>query len=385
MIVSALRTLLALAGLLAAATASAQELSLGGGADPAAPAIALSSFDLVGDHREKLLKAPDSWYARVALSIGFLAPGSTIVVAGKGVPGAGAAENRLVYPYPDGATNERLLSGLIFGEKLTVAVYSPDLASADLEITKVLRQQDPLRPWKSIFGDDDQTPLLEVGRPDVEAVSRSVTYLSIVTPNWDLENCSGFVVGPRTIMTNNHCIASQAECDGATIVFDYFVDKFDSTTMGPQVGCEAVLTTDYDLDFTVLRTTADLPADAVALSLLATAPLADEPAVLVHHPNGEPKTVSIIGCLPIDIAVPGRGNPPRSDDFSHRCDSAGGSSGSPVLVSRADGGPSGFCVVGLHHWGFENSGDYRDKNRAVMTSAILARTRAENIPIPECN
>ncbi|CAN7648102.1 serine protease [Devosia sp. LjRoot16] len=381
----ALRGLLIVAVLLVAAKVAAQEVSLGGGANPDAPAIAISAFDMVGEHREKMVRAPDSWYARVALSIGFLAPGSTIVIAGPSIPGAGAAENRLVYPYPDGARNEQLLSGLVYGEKLTVAVYSPQLASADLAISKVLRQEDPLRPWKSIFGDDDQTPLLQAGRPDLEAVSHSITYLSIVTPSWDLENCSGFVVGPRTIMTNNHCIANQAECDGATIVFDYFVDRFDSTTMGPQVGCEAVLTTDYDLDFTVVRTKTDLPANAVALSLLATAPLADEPAVLVHHPNGQPKTVSIIGCLPIDIAVAGRGNPPSSKDFSHRCDSAGGSSGSPVLVSRVAGGTNGFCVGGLHHWGFENSGDYRDKNRAVMTSAILARTKAENIPILECN
>lgn len=371
--------------LLIAAAASGQEVSLGGGADPDEAAVAISQFDRLPDHLEIGLRAFDSRYMRVSIAVTHLVPASRIVVSGPTIPGVGAAANQLVYEYPVGANDEQILSGLIFGQKLTVAVYSPDLGSAALSISKVLRQQAPLQPWESIFGDDDQQPLLEVDRAEVQAAARSVAYLSVVTPNWDLENCTGFVVGPRTIMTNNHCIADATECAGATIVFDYFVDLFHSTTMGIQVGCESVLATDYDLDFTVVRTTADLPADIPALKLLSTSPVADEPAFMVHHPGGEPKTVSMIGCLPIDIAVPGRGEPPSSEDFSHRCDFAGGSSGAPILVARAQAGDTGYCVGGLHHWGFVNSGDYRDKNRAVMTSAILAKTRAAAIQISECN
>ncbi|MCP4913250.1 MAG: trypsin-like peptidase domain-containing protein [Oligoflexia bacterium] len=38
-------------------------------------------------------------------------------------------------------------------------------------------------------------------------------------------NCSGFLVGPKTLVTAGHCVPSQFQCDGSKWVFDYRFDK----------------------------------------------------------------------------------------------------------------------------------------------------------------
>ncbi len=60
---------------------------------------------------------------------------------------------------------------------------------------------------------------------------------------------------------------------------------------------------------------------------------------------------------------------PDKTDFEHRCDTLGGSSGSPVL-DRAS-----LNVVGLHHLGFLE-GD-TPVNRAVLIADVLAKIRTQ--------
>ncbi|MDB5541718.1 MAG: hypothetical protein JWQ89_3445 [Devosia sp.] len=378
---------LAALGMIVAAwwgAAFAQEVALDGGLDATAKSVAFTSFQPAGDHFEFSFPSLDttSAYTRATIVVEHLPPSSAIVVSGKRMAGANA-QNAHTYSYPNGSDAAEFVSGVVFGSTLTVAVYAPDIADVKLSVTKIFRQRNPTRSWESIFGEDDERPLLKAQRADIEAAARAVVYISVITPNWELENCSGFVIGERLAMTNNHCVATAADCASASLVFDYFVDKFESTTMGAQVGCKQVLLTDYALDFSILEMAEAGPQGLAALALLAVPPEPDEEAVLIHHPGGEPKMVSINGCLPIELEVTGRGDPPSQQDFSHRCDSAGGSSGSPILVRsrRAEGE---FCVGGLHHWGFVGSGEFVDLNRAVMASAILAQAQQADIALPEC-
>ena len=84
---------------------------------------------------------------------------------------------------------------------------------------------------------------------------------------------------------------------------------------------------------------------------------------VVQHPNGEPKRVSRNDCSVDKVSIAGRGM--GITDFSHRCDTLGGSSGAPV-VSLAN-----HKVVGLHHLGFDEDSVMR-LNRAVHIKRILA-------------
>jgi hypothetical protein len=94
---------------------------------------------------------------------------------------------------------------------------------------------------------------------------------------------------------------------------------------------------------------------------VATDAAISEELAIIQHPGGNEKQISFINCTVMALPVDGRAN---ETDFSHTCDTAGGSSGSPVF--NANG-----VLVGLHHYGF-NDGQIEEwtENRAVRMSGI---------------
>ena len=81
---------------------------------------------------------------------------------------------------------------------------------------------------------------------------------------------------------------------------------------------------------------------------------------VIQHPAGEAKQISDLDCTVKDVPV--NGYAPRLD-FSHTCDTLGGSSGSPVFNEAGE-------VVGLHHLGMAPTGSFVDVNRAVRASLV---------------
>jgi V8-like Glu-specific endopeptidase len=104
---------------------------------------------------------------------------------------------------------------------------------------------------------------------------------------------------------------------------------------------------------------------SLALTSLPTFPDKTK-LVVVEHPGGEPKQVSIKDC-----AVQGttKMGVQSKSDFGHTCDTLGGSSGSPVM-RLSDG-----VLVGLHHFGF-TSGDLDPVNQAVYIHLVIEDIRA---------
>jgi V8-like Glu-specific endopeptidase len=83
--------------------------------------------------------------------------------------------------------------------------------------------------------------------------------------------------------------------------------------------------------------------------------------MVIQHPGGEPKQVSFIACEAIQDPVDGRG---PETDFTHTCDTAGGSSGAPVFDLQGR-------LVGLHHYGFaEGQIEAWRENRAVRFNRL---------------
>ena len=91
-----------------------------------------------------------------------------------------------------------------------------------------------------------------------------------------------------------------------------------------------------------------------------TEPVAGAPVFIIQHPAGEPKQISKINCAAGTVPVDGRTS---ASDFTHTCDTVGGSSGSPVFNETGD-------LVGLHHYGF-NEGGFWTENRAIRMKRIV--------------
>lgn len=157
-------------------------------------------------------------------------------------------------------------------------------------------------------------------------------------------NCSGFLVGPNTLVTAGHCVNSQYQCDSYSWVFDY---KVDSTTGAAPTEytedqvfkCKRVLNKAYgffiDDDYAILEL--DRPVkgrDALKVRTKGAIAEGDEITV-VGYPSG----------LPVKIAGGAKVRTSKAKDFFvANLDTFGGNSGSSVF--NTDGTVEGILVRG---------------------------------------
>jgi hypothetical protein len=171
--------------------------------------------------------------------------------------------------------------------------------------------------------------------------------------------CTGFLVTPRLMLTNQHCLSSETEAQSAELDFDF--DQGPAPTLTVRV--RSLVADDRDLDFALVAL--HEPMKRVPLTLAVRAPANDAELVILQHPSGKIKHASIIQCSVQAMNVPGL--TVAATDFEHRCDTEGGSSGSPVH-EKATG-----HVIGLHHWGKQDDGS--GQNQAVKMIDVLTRLR----------
>ena len=203
----------------------------------------------------------------------------------------------------------------------------------------------------------------------IRRLGRPIARLRFMVGDQGQATCTAFLVGRRLLLTNQHCIATDDE--RASALVDFFYDADDSVATGQRVA--AIVASDRGLDYTLLQLTGDPPAGAGRLFFAPLSwawPADAHPLVIVQHPSGLPKRASIADCSTAGDARVGV-LPGEPTDFGHRCDTLGGSSGSPVLDW------SSGVVVGLHHFGFV-SGSPDPVNQAVSHARILRDIRARD-------
>ena len=200
------------------------------------------------------------------------------------------------------------------------------------------------------------------GVPAIVRAARAIGKL-IFADGADLDSCSGFLVSMDEFVTNNHCVSSEEACiQGAVVIFGYEEDEKGVISQGTQYRCEALPVHNATLDFSILRLSGR-PGDKWGwLHVSGRTARAGEQAFIIQHPGGDPKQIARKGCA---ISTPAFGN-----DLGHSCDTATGSSGSPVLDST-------LKVIGLHHLGFTSDLRWKAENRAVRASKFL-----DSIPAP---
>lgn len=163
--------------------------------------------------------------------------------------------------------------------------------------------------------------------------------------------CTAFKVSDSgQFLTNNHCISSQSGVNSTELRFYYETSGCGGTASysGSVVG-GSFLATNGTLDYTLFRSSGDT-SSIPCLPLDPRLPPVGEGIYIAGHPYAGPKKLSIrdttkgqSGLCAVD-ASPYPGNDSTSD-VGYYCDTAGGSSGSPVLSAQTQ------KVVALHHFG----------------------------------
>jgi len=211
-----------------------------------------------------------------------------------------------------------------------------------------------------------------VGPPNFEKVSHVSSFLEelgrpVVKLTFIKDGqafvCSGFQIAPGIIMTNDHCVNSKWLCQSTAITFGFYGQG----EVGMTTECIDYLGGDSDLDYSLLRIKPHLEWSDI--TTFSPNGISDNTKILIiQHPSGRSQEIcrdsqcfisesEIMGLIP-------------DADFSHECDTEGGSSGSPVFLQ--DG-----SVIGLHHFGYSNDHWFK-KNRAVRIDRILDHLRVNN-------
>lgn len=326
-------------------------------------------------------RQPTAKYIRLLIGAVELSAGDELEITGVNMSATGDA-NGVSFKGPL-SIREPFLTGLIYGGRVDITLTSGDIGSARLVVKNIIYQFLPKPPQLSIFDTDGDGRLnfTEVSDPLVKSVGGSViflAYLDGMTPRV----CSGFVINSTMVMTNDHCVNTAAKCATATIVFDY-LNVGGGNIMGQQRRCVSVKDSLEVLDFAVLELDQPVANGVNAVALAETDAMPGVQTFLIQHPGGEHKQLSETGCRPIDMGVPGL-DATQTTDFTHRCDTLGGSSGSPILVAAGEGDARRLCVTGLHHLGFQDDSDFSTKNRAVKISLIASRLKEKTIQYTSC-
>lgn len=155
---------------------------------------------------------------------------------------------------------------------------------------------------------------------------------------------TGFMVGPRLLITNNHVLGDASQAGDSVVEFDYFVraDGSPSTIKVFNLQPEVFFRTDPELDFTLVAV-AEVGASGTPLSAQGWNQLIPDEGKaiigqwvnIIQHPNGEPKQLVLRNNEIVDT-------PDRF--LTYKTDTSPGSSGSPVYNDQWE-------VVALHHAG----------------------------------
>ncbi len=226
-----------------------------------------------------------------------------------------------------------LILSLLFGSPATSQVYEISDEYWDDEYIPILESTESIlfevARWEPVGAYSETTRIRQLAQPVGRLRIRRGLRASL---------CTGFLISPSIIMTNNHCIPGSSTPSAAAIEFG-ILRQFGNTGAERYEVSLPPIYTNAAMDFSLLFVDGR-PGDTWGALQVDFRELVEGEALQVfHHPAGQPMRLSRVGCM----AGPQNANIPTGF-FLHQCDTLGGSSGAPVLSE--DG-----TVVGIHHRG----------------------------------
>jgi len=252
-------------------------------------------------------------------------------------------------------------SSMIKGNSVLVELSGGLSAGSSFVIDRYAYQTLPSEP-QGIIGKNYMQSIGSV-TPDVRALGVAVSRLRTST-DFGEAFCTGFLVSTSLLLTNNHCIETQTEA--ANSIADFGFDSSASSYSSFRV--QSLEASSIGLDYSIVRVSGSPGKLFAPLSLeyrrksFSGIPNA---LMVIEHPAGRPKQISIRNCTEVSDGIAGV-DPDVVSDFSHLCNTVGGSSGSPVFLASKE-------LIGLHHLGFTASSTPKTPlvNQAVHMSYVI--------------
>jgi hypothetical protein len=265
------------------------------------------------------------------------------------------------------------------GDYVTIELYADkDPTGLEFVIDKYLYQVTPVDP-ESFIGGGNLEDMFNLKESTAEGDKKIYSWGKAVAKVSYIDNdkgkgcgCTGFLISNTLIMTNYHCVDSQAICNNTEVKFGYEI-KDDPSAI--TYHCIKYETGDSLRDYAILRLDGNPGQTWSKLDLASKDVSENDPLYIIQHPAGSWKRISRIDCKVAGINIPAISfeddlcrNPISSSpiNFGHLCDTTKGSSGSPVLDATGS-------VVGLDYHG-ACPGEPR-MNRSILTKHILSHLR----------
>lgn len=151
--------------------------------------------------------------------------------------------------------------------------------------------------------------------------------------------CSGFMIGPRTLVTNHHCVNSSSQCSN-TYIAVYTGGSYEQTR------CQRIIKTVEDSsdpndprrsrDFTIMETQGNYQGDYFSLSTERSSPGDNLHAWVIDHTGLDEERPNLYNSRVTELDCEVMDQNERSSLVAMKCPSISGNSGSPVLNDKGE-------------------------------------------------
>lgn len=218
-----------------------------------------------------------------------------------------------------------------------------------------------------IIGDLDWSEVDTLTPGGVEAVNAlAVGHVDLPVMG---SRCTGFLISDNVLMTNQHCIPSEAYARGVSVSFEVVAGVAKGEEK--RFDCSKFIGNNQELDFALLECEGNPGQEYGHVNLAESAAEQGEPVYVVQQNCDYYSNQSCYFTKKVSF---GDITEVSGNSFTHNADTLGGSSGSPIFSSDT------HEVVAIHHAGLGNNGQGRGIENYGVSMAQIVEHIKDNFP-----